>query len=468
MSQQDPNGSEELPEATLKTHHRSHGASPIWLIPLIAAVIGVGIGYQIYTQRGTTIQISFENAEGLEADKTSIRYLNVVIGTVSDIVVAPDMKSVLVTAEMTQESSRHLVEGTRFWVVRARIGGGRVTGLGTLFSGSYIAMSPGPPESKKARKFVGLNEPPVKPMGDGMNVVLTASRLHGLAIGAPIYYLDVKVGEITYSDINKEGTGVELNALIEHKYAHYVRKNSRFWNVSGINITASALEGVRVDIESLSALLSGGLSFYTPGKPGPAVEDGAVFKIRSHGPSTLEGAHRYLGPRFVIETATLGSVKSGDPIYYRGEQVGQVISQMLHDDAASVGIQIEIAHRYAALIREKTVFWNVSGFTADLGLTGIHVHSESLQSLMAGGIALAVPNKPGQKAAAGSVFKMRDKPPKHWERWRPEISLSGQPAHSSQPAKSKNSAPAAEELVHHKGKEAGEKKKSKHWYRRLF
>ena len=87
---------------------------------------------------------------------------------------------------------------------------------------------------------------------------------------------------------------------------------------------------------------------------------------------------------------------------------------------------------------------------------------------MAGGIALAVPNKPGKKAAAGSVFKMRDKPPKHWERWRPEISLSGQPAHSASPAKSNDSPPAAEELVHHKGKEAGEKKKSKHWYRRLF
>ena len=111
MSHQDPNGSEELPEAKLKTHRKSHGASAIWLIPLVAAVIGAGIGYQIYSQRGATIQISFENAEGLEADKTSIRYLNVVIGTVSEIVVAPDMKSVLVTAEMTQESSKDLVEG---------------------------------------------------------------------------------------------------------------------------------------------------------------------------------------------------------------------------------------------------------------------------------------------------------------------------------------------------------------------
>lgn len=468
MTDQNSRTPDDLPEATIKSHRISRGASVIWLIPLAAAVIGGVIGYQIYSTRGAQIQISFPNAEGLESGKTSIRYLNVVIGTVSDIVVAPDMKTVLVTAEMTEESSQHLVDGTRFWVVRPRIGGGRVTGLGTLFSGSYIAMSPGPIGGKRQRQFVGLTEQPVKPFGDGMNIVIDATRLHGLAIGAPIYYLDIKVGEITTADVNEAGTGVIMNALIDHQHAHYVRQNSRFWNVSGIDITANALEGLRVDIESLSALVSGGLSFYTPGKAGPPAEDGARFKVRRHGPSTSEGAHRYLGPRFVIEASKLGSVKAGDPVYYRGEQVGQVISQMLHDDAASIGIQVEIAHRYAALIREKTVFWNASGFSADLGLTGIHVHSESLQALLAGGIALAVPNKPGNRAAEGSVFKLRTKAPRGWEKWRPQISLSGKDPQPNDSSGAGKQDPEPEKLIHHKGEEAGEKKKSKHWYRRLF
>jgi len=450
----------ELEAAKVKQHKTGGGISPMWIIPLIAAIIGGTLAYRAYTEKGPTIEITFPTAAGIEPGKTTVQYRSVRIGQVEDVQVSDDLQSVVVTASLSARSEPYCIEGTEFWVVRAQVGGGRVTGLSTLLSGAHIEIKPGPEGGKKTRTFKGLVEQPINPTGQGIDVELLSDRLHGLELGSPIYYLDVRVGEITRFDVDADGTGVTLSAFIKQEYAKYVHENTRFWNVSGLDITASLSEGFDFDLESLATLISGGLYFQTPGEAGPPAKSGATFTVHRHTHATAAGAHRFLGPRFVVEAPTLGSIKKGEPVYYRQEQVGQVIDQALHDDATSIGIQIEIASHYAPLVRTNAIFWNASGISAHLGLSGLQVQTESLESLLEGGIAFAVPEKLGPRAAEGSVFELHDKEPKNWKDWKPRISLSGKTVGTTK-------SEEKPELVHHKGKEAGPKT-SKHWYQKLF
>lgn len=152
-------GLEDLPEA-LPTS--PHGRLPqlVWLIPIVAALIGGWIAVRAILQQGPTVTISFRTAEGLEPGKTKVRYKDVDIGQVETIVIAKDRSHIIVTAEFSKEAEPFLVEDTRFWVVRPRIAGGQISGVTTLLSGAYIAMDVGKSD-KPRREFVGLEVPPI-------------------------------------------------------------------------------------------------------------------------------------------------------------------------------------------------------------------------------------------------------------------------------------------------------------------
>jgi paraquat-inducible protein B len=321
-------------------------------------------------------------------------------------------------------------------------------------------VEPTPSKGRPHTKFVGLEEPPIDLEGGGLEVVLTSDQLHGLDEGSGIFYRGINVGAIDAYELDKDGGGVLVHATVEKKYAELVHENSRFYNASGIDITASLSQGFEFDMESLRTLLAGGVELDTPGKPGPAAKNGARFELRRHPHAAGKGGHAPpSGPRFVLEAPTRGSVKTGDAVLYREEQVGQVVSHALHDDGRSVGILVAIESRYAPLVRANTIFWNASGISADLGLTGLHIHTESLESLLEGGIAFATPSKPGTRAAAGSVFKLHDKAPKDWVKWAPRVALG---------SRGGGKAPAEpEEKIHH-DEEAKADPESHHWFHHLF
>ena len=180
-----------LPEAVVSTRRRQ--ISIVWIVPLVALLIGVWLVYKTLSEKGPTITISFKSAEGLEAGKTKIKYKNVELGQVTKIRLSPDLSQVLVTAELVKAAEDFLSASTRFWVVRARVAAGQVSGLGTLFSGAYIGLDPGKP-GPESTHFKGLEKPPVVTTDlPGRHFRLHASRLGSLDIGAPVYYRQIKV-----------------------------------------------------------------------------------------------------------------------------------------------------------------------------------------------------------------------------------------------------------------------------------
>src|ERR1700736_3854226 len=250
-----------LPQATTR---RSRRFSIIWIVPLAAVAIGAWLAWDTLAKEGPTIKISFDGGEGLQAGQSQLKYKDIVFGTVKSLALSPDQTHVLVTVATTRRGEPLLTEGTIFWVVKPRLFAGNISGVETLLSGSYIGMLPAAPAGKKQRDFVGHEDPPL--LGAhvaGRTFLLKSKRLGAVSVGSPIFYRDLNVGEVLGWDIADMAEYVTIHAFVRAPYDSYVHDQTRFWNASGVSIKLGGT-GVEVQMESLKALLLGGVAFETP------------------------------------------------------------------------------------------------------------------------------------------------------------------------------------------------------------
>ena len=473
--------------------------SAIWVLPLIALLIGGWLAWRAYSEAGVEIQVVFASGEGIEAGKTEVVYKGMSIGKVTNLTLdkSDKQRGVIATLEMNKDIEPQLRTGTRFWLVKPSVSLAGITGLETLVSGNYIAFSPGAGEP--AYDFQALaQEPPLSDEQPGLHLTLKAERLGSLNRDSPVFFKQIQVGRVKDYKLADDQTSVEVKIFIEPAYAHLVRKHTRFWNASGISVDAD-FSGVKVRSESLTSLVAGGIAFATPehrkdspptdpSKPfrlyedfdaaqagikavvkltdfeglqagrtpvmykgiqagvlktlkvdpdlksataelamDPMAEDYLVegsqfwvvkpsislagitglealvkgnyiavrpgelggpprrdFVARAKAPPLDLGAE---GLHLVLFSDTLGSVDVGSPILYRQMKVGSVQSFQLARDNKQVVLGVHIEPEYAGLVNRTTRFWNVSGITLKGGLSGIEVKSESLQTLLSGGIA---------------------------------------------------------------------------------
>ena len=277
----------DLAEAIIDERRR---LSLVWLVPLVAIAAAAWLGYRTYTQQGPLVTVSFQTAEGLEAGTTKVRFKDVDIGRVEAIELSEDLSTVRVHARLSHTVAGFLTDGTRFWVVRPRFSGGQISGLNTLVGGAYIAADL--TQNGDSRwEFKGLESPPLVTAADlGSTFTLRADSLGSLSIGSPVSYRDIEVGRVVSYEII-EPNGVEIKVFINAPHQKKVLRNTRFWNASGVGLTLDA-NGLRIDTESMAALLLGGIAFGNPvgeSRAQPAESD-LVFKLfANHEESTKPG-----------------------------------------------------------------------------------------------------------------------------------------------------------------------------------
>ncbi|WP_455219899.1 PqiB family protein, partial [Kaarinaea lacus] len=236
--------------------------NPIWILPIIAAVLGGWLIYKSFVNAPINVTIEFESADGIEIGKTKVSYKGVQFGTVEDIHMNKDMNGVIVVAQLDKEAKPLLKEGTVFWLVSPQVSVSGVSGLETIISGKYIKLRPG--SGKYKTNFVALKIPPKLPKtAPGLHFQLVSDELGSIKDGTIIYYHKIPVGEILNYELSNDGKRVALNAHVKEQFAHLVRKNTRFWNASGIDISGS-LSGFKVRTQSFLSMLSGGIAFDTP------------------------------------------------------------------------------------------------------------------------------------------------------------------------------------------------------------
>lgn len=485
--------------------------SAIWVLPLIALLIGGWLGWRAYNEAGIEIQVMFPSGDGIQPGKTEVIFKGMPIGKVIALELddSGERRGVRATIEMDKRVAPQLRTNTRFWLVKPSVSMAGITGLETLVSGNYISASPG--DGEPTLKFTALTEPP--PMADdapGLHLTLKAERLGSLNRDSPVFYKQIQVGRVKSYALMEEQNQIEVKVFIEPEFASLVRKHTRFWNASGVSIDAG-LSGVKVRTESLASIVAGGIAFATPEhrQDSPPTDPSQPFRLYEDfdaaqagikvtlqlqdfegleagrtpvmykgiqvglmksfkvtedlsgarvelmlDPRTedylLEGTDFWMvkpsislagitglealvkgnyiairpgeagsapkrdfvarakappldlgapGLHLVLFSDARGSLEVGSPVLFRQVKVGSVQSFQLSRDDKQVAFGVHIDPEHAHLVNTSTRFWNASGITLKGGLSGVEVKSESLQTLLAGGIAFETPNS---SAAKGS------------------------------------------------------------------
>lgn len=330
-----------LPEVVI---HKRRMPSTIWLVPIVAALVGGWLWYDAIQSQGPLITIRFPTAEGLQEGKTAIKRLAVEVGKVTTIELGEDGHSVVVTARMSPMVEDDLRAGTQFWAVRPRIGASGIEGLTTIVSGVFIGMAPG--QGPPTLEFVGSEDPPVTGLeAEDLKLVLTSDDVGSLGPGSPILYHGKAIGEVEDTVFVDEGHHVDIHVRVEQRYRDLVTTDSRFWNMSGLRLSYTA-EGVDLELASLATLAIGGVAMDTPEhSAGEAAPPGRRFPLwerrgQWNEPSRDQGIDYVL--YFDDSVRGLGV---DAPVAFRGYQVGHVIGIELVRDADTRELLVAVRMR---------------------------------------------------------------------------------------------------------------------------
>ncbi|WP_028580293.1 MlaD family protein [Desulfogranum japonicum] len=493
--------------------------SPVWILPLLALCIGGWLLYTSIRDAGIDITVHFQDAKGITPGKTEVIFKGIPIGRVKDITIDKEMSGVDILIEMQKNTHPFLVEDTAFWLVKPEVSAGRISGLDTLFGGSYIGAQKGKSKTP-SKRFEGLQErPPLDPAIPGLRFSLIADNLYSLQRGSNIYSKNLQIGHIEDYALRDDGK-IVFNAYVRPRFSHLIKNETRFWNSSGLSLSGNLQQGLSVNIESLASLVYGGITCATDPNMEKTTEatSGAVFTLfkdfedaeygihmrlqLSSGEGIMAGktkvmyrglkvgvvkevvlnnddmhtvtAHILLDPRgekilrqntkfwvikpeigltginnietllggmyitfalgdgeyrdsFIAESGPMpqptnregkrfqlltrdsGSLTIGAPVLYKRLQVGEITNITLNPNGTNVSIKILIYNEYAHLVRDNSVFWNVSGINVGGSISNIKINLASLQAMLAGGVSFL---NPGQnltshdQAAEQTIFKL--------------------------------------------------------------
>ncbi len=344
MVEPHPPASDDLPQA-IPDPPRQRRVPYVWILPALVVIVGAFVVVQQKLAEGPLVNIEFLSADGLEVNKTKIRYKDVDIGDVTDIHVAKDRKKVVVTARIHREAADYLVDDTRFWVVRPRLTGAGVSGLGTLVSGAFISVDVGS-STKERRDFAGLEIPPIVTSDlPGREFVLHAEEIGSLTVGSTVFYRHIPAGQVVAYTLDPGGASVTIKVFVYEPYDTYVTPATRFWQASGIDMSVDS-EGVKLRTESLSSILEGGVAFQAlPNAPPATVAPSdATFTLYTDRERAMRQPDTEVRTFTMYFGGSLRGLSAGAPVDLRGITIGEVksLSVEYEPDGGSLRFPVQV------------------------------------------------------------------------------------------------------------------------------
>lgn len=318
------------PELEIDPPRRSpwRNLSLVWLVPVLALVVSLGIAWKNYSDRGTLVTITFSTAAGVLPGETTLKYREVVIGTVENVQFTADLQKVIISARVQKDVAATLPSDSQFWVVRPNVSANGITGLSTVLSGVYIEGAWQPVKNSSARSFTGLEaEPILRPGRKGTRITLRSKNGSLLPAGGPISFHGVEVGKMDVPRITETGDSVLVDAFINAPNDKFITTATRFWDTSGFSVKLGP-SGVALDVSSLGSLLRGGIAFDTTFTGGEPITDSTVFNLFDDEESARQSIFTQIGddavPLVVIFTGSVNGLAAGAAVEYHGFRIGQV------------------------------------------------------------------------------------------------------------------------------------------------
>jgi len=318
------------------------GPSIVWLIPLVTLVVGAWLMARSILDEAPTISISFNTAEGIEAGKTKIKYKSLEIGMIEEIQFADGFDHVILTAVFNEGMEDFLRRNTRFWVVRPQLSFRGVSGLDTLISGSYIEIDPGPGAMQE--HFVGLEEIPLITTDDaGTKITLVSDQLGSLGAGSPVYYRGLLAGEVLGYELGSDARSIFIHAFIRDPFNQFIRGNSRFWNVSGMDVSLDA-NGIKVKTTSMQSMLLGGVTFETPEtlEHSDLLVEDLIFTLYPNREAIDAQAYTRKQKFVVYFRGSVRGLSPGAPVEFKGIRIGNVLDVKLEFDTENSSFRIPV------------------------------------------------------------------------------------------------------------------------------
>ena len=378
------NQQNKLPEhiQTAKVR-QSRRISPFWLLPIIALIIGATLFFQIIKEQGDTITITFAHGDGLVANKTQIRYQGLQIGVVKKVNFTEDLKKVEVQANIYPEAKTVLRENTKFWLVQPNASLAGISGLDTLISGNYITLQPG--DGSYQDEFTAETEGPIAQINEGdLLIHLISNDLGSISVGSSVFYKKMPVGKVMNYRFTKDQKEIEIDIVIEKAYTNLVKKESHFWNISGIKADVG-MSGIKLDIDSLASVVQGAVAFDSPEQSETATQN-EKFTLYPNLQAAQSGVEVDMElPNITLKTETLPSISQHSVVLYRQYEVGKILD--IRPMKSHFDVDVYIYPKYRHLLTDKSLFWVESAAQIDITPKGISIQATPISRSLKGAIS---------------------------------------------------------------------------------
>ena len=334
------------------------------------------------------VVLLMQESHQISAGITKIYYKGVEAGLVKHIDYDPVKNETQIRVRLHKDYRDFANEKAYFWIVKPQLDFDGVKGLDTVLRGNYINFTSSDIKAKRKMDFILYEK---KHLAKGVHIKLSTDDIRSIKEGAGVFYRSIEIGAVGSYVLNKDNLSFTIDLIIEPKYANLINGSSGFYYNSGVEFKAS-LDNVSFSSGSLESVLRGGIAVETPDMTALEKRKEKYLLHASRDEMVREKEMKDKGIHIRLLADTAGSLKVGSPVLYKQIKVGEIVSTLWDSERQKLILNVFVVEEYAKEVHKSSLFYNASGVQTRIGLNGLEIDTESIQTIISGGVAFFTPS----------------------------------------------------------------------------